>query len=51
MVAGISNEMISGCYKPLGGFAYNFKTQDMDVSVGASRRARRAGVDRERAGG
>ena len=33
--AYISNEMISGCYKPLGGFAYYFKTRDVDVSVGS----------------
>ena len=35
VAAGFSNEMVYGCYKPLGGFAYTFKTQDIDVSVGS----------------
>ena len=35
VLALISNDMISGCLKPLGGFIYYFKSRDVDVSVGS----------------
>jgi hypothetical protein len=35
VTALISNDMVAGCYRPLGGFAYYFKTRDIDVSVGS----------------
>ena len=35
VLALISNDMISGCVKPLGGFAYYFKSRNVDVSVGS----------------
>lgn len=31
----VSNEMVAGCEKPLGGFAYYFKTREFDISVGS----------------